>query len=922
MTNWIISSSILILAIICLRSLFTGKISLRLQYALWLLVAVRLIVPVNFGSSAISIENFINRITVSEHNKTVAEHTSEKNTITYNYDRLNNSVKIYEGVETQEQFNEKNDSVEIPLNNPSHNEKTFNLINELPNFLFYTWLAGIVVLGGVFIVSNIHFTRKLKRTKTKIDVSYTNLPVYVSKVLETPCLFGFLHPCIYVTETVAKDSVVLRHSVYHEMSHYRQGDLFWAILRCVCLTLHWYNPFVWWAAKLSRQDAELACDEATLFLLGEEERLAYGKTLIQLTCEKRQDLFVTATTMTSDKKGITERIKLIAKKPKLTVYALVIILITTLVTVGCTFTNASKVTADDTEISQNLEPEQNNQEIEKENSFSENGESIQKPEFFNEAQKDKVCLAVMPDGISKAGGDYRYIIPEDQVVWTEQYKQARSLAVDGGWKDQERSSGIWIVFNDEWTCITNQGMIFDFSKRVEKSEVESFYELCMDEAIQYGTGTPIDPEYFPEIISATLEYQGTYTVTDSAVLSDLRKIIFTSEELRGGAACPFTASLTLELKDQKTEVIYLATDSCTVWLTDGVYYEYYGYEDIEEIYEIFLENDTNSANFLSDPLPGIPCANPQKDGWDLLNVKDVRKDWNTMSYIPKEGTENNTYLLGKTEHFTLYGKGDFETMLLECDGKYAEIRHNYASNYMTPLELMEKDFDEDGRMELSIKFCIKHGTGVYIDTFLMADFGSDDQLYVHQFLDDDFTNQLAAHLSYQKTDNGIQAMVDGKPAGTFMENLYEMELGPFYATSLGAQMRFYYDEKENEVLLSGDIMFLIDGHPEGLWFNGNDVTATVQWDGAHFSLSNITSRNRTLDEQVYFSLLELYDVAELYYVNVRYDSSKMNADSLVITAEILPQKTDFSYDYAEIHLKRAHINSVSGWEIEEIYLEK
>ena len=39
---------------------------------------------------------------------------------------------------------------------------------------------------------------------------------------------------------------------------------------------------------LSRRDAELACDEATIKRLGEEERASYGRTLIGLTCETEE----------------------------------------------------------------------------------------------------------------------------------------------------------------------------------------------------------------------------------------------------------------------------------------------------------------------------------------------------------------------------------------------------------------------------------------------------------------------------------------------------------------------------------------------------------------------------------------------------------------------------------------------------------
>ena len=67
MINWMISSSCLILIVLMLRRLCAGKISLRMQYALWLLVAVRLLIPVNLGNSAISIENFMNHMSVQRY---------------------------------------------------------------------------------------------------------------------------------------------------------------------------------------------------------------------------------------------------------------------------------------------------------------------------------------------------------------------------------------------------------------------------------------------------------------------------------------------------------------------------------------------------------------------------------------------------------------------------------------------------------------------------------------------------------------------------------------------------------------------------------------------------------------------------------------------------------------------------------------
>jgi len=162
----------------------------------------------------------------------------------------------------------------------------------------------------------------------------------VSEVVETPCLIGLFRPAIYVTPDAAAESGVLRHAVEHELTHLRHGDHIWSLLRGVCILIHWYNPLVWWAADLSRNDAELACDEATIKRIGEEERAEYGRTLIGMTCKKRTAPLLAATTMTGSKNSIKERIMLIAKKPKTSFYTLIAVVLIAAVAVGCTFTGA------------------------------------------------------------------------------------------------------------------------------------------------------------------------------------------------------------------------------------------------------------------------------------------------------------------------------------------------------------------------------------------------------------------------------------------------------------------------------------------------------------------------------------------------------------------------------------------------------
>ena len=62
----LISSSVLILALALLRVLLRGKISPRLQYALWLLAALRLLIPVSLGASSASVMNYVPEQQMSE----------------------------------------------------------------------------------------------------------------------------------------------------------------------------------------------------------------------------------------------------------------------------------------------------------------------------------------------------------------------------------------------------------------------------------------------------------------------------------------------------------------------------------------------------------------------------------------------------------------------------------------------------------------------------------------------------------------------------------------------------------------------------------------------------------------------------------------------------------------------------------------
>ena len=331
MREAIITSSILIICIILLRRLFRSKISAGMQYALWLIVAVRLIVP------AVTVV-FPNLLPESD------------------FSIMNVAEKV--GTNAQDYMQEPVNIGQI--NVPFGKLPFVNVANaDGPTAVFYAgqigwtwldffkgiWYAGMVIAGVWMTAVNILFMRRLLANRTKYEKEDYKLPVYYVKELASPCLYGIPgKQAVYLPEEVIEDEERVRHILAHEYCHYRHRDVLWAGLRCILLAVYWFNPFVWLAAVLSKRDCELACDEAAIKMLGEEERIAYGKTLLSLITKttKASDIVCAATTMTGTGKSIKERIKRIAQKPK----RLAIILLPVLVAVGAivafTFTQAKE----------------------------------------------------------------------------------------------------------------------------------------------------------------------------------------------------------------------------------------------------------------------------------------------------------------------------------------------------------------------------------------------------------------------------------------------------------------------------------------------------------------------------------------------------------------------------------------------------
>ena len=334
--EWILGSTALILAVLLVRAALGRRTGARLRYGLWLLVLLRLLLPVSFGHSAASPANLASPAATAvfgaggSATEPMAGAPSTSGT-----GQTARPAAVPSGSAAPEASDPANAAA--PATEPAASPA---------GRLLAIWYAGMAVSALWFLLCNLLFYRELRRTRRFLCRSGATA-VYLAKAA-SPCVFGLFRPAIYVTEAAAADEDTRSYVLLHEKTHLRHGDHLWAFFRTACLVLWWFHPLVWAAAIVSRRDGELCCDEAVLRAVGPERGADYGRTLLTLAAEKSRPAAASCIAATLDGGGrqLKARIRAIARRAKPRKWAVVLAALLAAAAVGCAFSGAAADEAD------------------------------------------------------------------------------------------------------------------------------------------------------------------------------------------------------------------------------------------------------------------------------------------------------------------------------------------------------------------------------------------------------------------------------------------------------------------------------------------------------------------------------------------------------------------------------------------------
>ena len=212
-----LTTALLVLAVLLIRKPFARHFGPRLAYSLWLIPALRLVLPPLPFAEPVTVSN-----------------ASEVLMIT----------------------------IDAPMMVPAAPAWSFA---ELMPYVFVLWAIGMTAVLAMALLSHSRFRASVLAEAVELEPIGT-VRLVMTDAVDGPVAFGLWHRVVAVPHDFfaryAADERAL--AVDHELAHHRHGDLWANVAALVLLASQWFNPFAWRAIRAFRFDQEAACDARVL----------------------------------------------------------------------------------------------------------------------------------------------------------------------------------------------------------------------------------------------------------------------------------------------------------------------------------------------------------------------------------------------------------------------------------------------------------------------------------------------------------------------------------------------------------------------------------------------------------------------------------------------------------------------------------
>lgn len=274
--NMSVVASMLILAVILLRLILKSSPK-WIRYVLWMLVALRLVIPFSFESPLSLIPN------AQAINSTTQSSTSYVSSLV------------------------NSDSFQTMQNTVFSSDNEIRIIT----ILSYIWIIGVGAMLIYMLFSYLHLHLKVRESIAISD------NILICDRISSPFVFGIIRPRIYLPSKLSEEEK--SYVIAHEQAHIKHHDNLWKPLGYLILSIHFFNPLCWIAFKLFTNDIELACDERVIKNYDTKDKKGYSTALLSCSIERN---ILSACPFSFGESGLKQRIKSVLgyKKPTVRIF--------------------------------------------------------------------------------------------------------------------------------------------------------------------------------------------------------------------------------------------------------------------------------------------------------------------------------------------------------------------------------------------------------------------------------------------------------------------------------------------------------------------------------------------------------------------------------------------------------------------------
>ena len=300
-----VSGTLLLLLILGLKPLYKSRFSKRWQYYIWIIVALRFLLPFTPDT-------------------TIVGSLFEKPGTTVITNEIPTSPNVPAPANTD---NSKTEPIQADRDIAAAMREPFNRYV----CLFFIWSVFALVLfvrkitiyqgfiqyikAGSTEVSDIKTLNLLSDCEEKLNIK-TRVELSRNPLIASPIVIGFFRARI-VLPACELDDKELSYIFVHELIHYKQRDMFYKWLIQIVVCAHWFNPFVYLLEKEVNKSCELSCDEKVISILDDKARREYGDTLISfLQSNNLYKSSLASVTLTEGAEQLKERLGAIMKFKK------------------------------------------------------------------------------------------------------------------------------------------------------------------------------------------------------------------------------------------------------------------------------------------------------------------------------------------------------------------------------------------------------------------------------------------------------------------------------------------------------------------------------------------------------------------------------------------------------------------------------